>query len=227
MADVKARGGVRIKNDDAINLKVGQAAMWWFAIERHFLYHIANEQKHVINDSVCQWGIGFWFEGQPINETDTCISGNEGWRYNWCVSSLSAKKGMYYFTPELTSYRPSTFSIKKTTQFVSTTSWLLQYSFSILSVSPCHSFVVHKVTGVSAQTSCILKRLNGQGYVLIDTRGRWDGKDYWICENTLFLLLHAWHAHSTLNFIFHKLSWSGCLTKEKQHKKILACFAHV
>lgn len=54
MADVKARGGVRIENDEAINLKVGQAAMWWFAIERHFLYHIANEQKHVINDSVCQ-----------------------------------------------------------------------------------------------------------------------------------------------------------------------------
>ncbi|KAK7806305.1 hypothetical protein U0070_027307 [Myodes glareolus] len=79
MADGKPKEGVKTENNDHINLKVAgkDGCVVQFKMKRHTpLSKLMKAYRERQGLSVRQ--IRFWFDGQAVNEIDTCTVGNGG-----------------------------------------------------------------------------------------------------------------------------------------------------
>ena len=131
--------------------------------------------------------------------------------------AVSTRKGTCYFTPELCSSRPRRHSqienynlVPPHPDYYSIVSLFFHFPLT-------HSFIVHKVTGVCAQTYCFfLKNEIASGMFWSTSNGDGLGKITDSVKIPSFLISGT--LISSYFFYSSKLFCSHCLTKKEQHK---------
>ena len=137
--------------------------------------------------------------------------------YSSSRQEVSTKKGTCYFTPEFCSSRPRRHSQLENRNLVPPHPDYYSIVSLFFHFPLPHSFIVHKVTGVCAQTYCFfLKNEIASGMFWSTSNGDGLGKITDSVKIPSFLISGT--LISSYFFYSSKLFCSHCLTKKEQHK---------